>query len=112
MSAPSEAEATIAVDAAARKAWDLQREALRDQGYATPEFDALAPAEKLRVREQVLPFVWAALEALERPDLARVRALVSDWQANAGSRALGDPTAATWERCAHQLLCALDGIDE
>lgn len=67
MTAPSEAEATIAVDAAARKAWDLQREALRDQGYATPEFDALAPTEQLRVREQVLPLVWAALEATTRP---------------------------------------------
>lgn len=70
MSTPSEAEATIAVDAAARKAWDLRRAALRDQGYATPEFDALGPGEKLRVREQVLPLVWAALESLERPAAA------------------------------------------
>lgn len=77
MSAPSEAEAIIAVDAAARKAWDLQRVALRDQGYATPEFDALAPAEKLRVREQVLPLVWAALEAIARPrDIIRAAALL------------------------------------
>lgn len=77
MSAPSEAEATLAVDAAARKAWDLHRIELRDQGFATPDFDALGPAEKLRVREQVLPLVWAALEAIARPrDIIRAAALL------------------------------------
>lgn len=86
MTAPSEAEATIAVDAAARKAWDLQREALRDQGYATPEFDALAPAERLRVREQVLPLVWAALESLERKDPADRPDFAAVLEAHAGCR--------------------------
>lgn len=77
MSALSEAEATIAVDAAARKAWDLQRVELRDQGYATPEWDALAPTQQLRVREQVLPLVWAALEAVAKPrDIIRAAAML------------------------------------
>ena len=44
--------------------------------------------------------------------LGKLRALVSDWQANSGSRALGDPTAATWDKAAQQLLRVLDGKDE
>ena len=71
MTAPTEGESTIAVDAAARKAWDLHRAELRDQGFATPEFDDLGPAERLRIREQVLPLVWAALEVLPRPSEIR-----------------------------------------
>lgn len=39
---------------------------------------------------------------------ARVRNLVSDWQANAGSRALGDRTADTWNEAALQLLRILE----
>lgn len=38
----------------------------------------------------------------------RARALVSDWQANAGSRALDDPTAETWNKAARQLLEILE----
>lgn len=48
------------------------------------------------------------LEAAEG-ELAAVRRLVTDWQANSGSRPLGDPTAETWNECARQLLRALDG---
>lgn len=73
MSAPTEGEATIAVDAAARKAWDLHRAELREQGFATPEFDDLGPSERLRIRNQVLPLVWAALEVLPRPSEIRVQ---------------------------------------
>ena len=40
--------------------------------------------------------------------LARLRALVSDWEANGNSRPLGDPTASTWHQCARQLLTELD----
>ncbi|MFJ2535875.1 hypothetical protein [Microbacterium maritypicum] len=44
------------------------------------------------------------------PELrARLRSLVSDWQANAASRELGDPTASTWNDCARQLWDALNG---
>jgi hypothetical protein len=38
-----------------------------------------------------------------------LRALVADWQATAGSRALGDPAAAAWQQAARQLLDALEG---
>lgn len=71
MTAPTEGEATIAVDAAARKAWDLQRADLRDRGFPSPEFDDLDPMEQYRIREQVLPLVWAALEVLPRPSEIR-----------------------------------------
>lgn len=71
MTAPSEGEATIAVDAAARKAWDLQRAELRDRGFPSPEFDDLDPMERHRIRNQVLPLVWAALEVLPRPSEIR-----------------------------------------
>ncbi len=43
--------------------------------------------------------------------LGKLRALVSDWQANGNSRPLGDPTAATWQTAALQLLRVLDGKD-
>lgn len=43
--------------------------------------------------------------------LGKLRALVEDWQANSGSRALSDPTAATWNDAALQLLRVLDGKD-
>lgn len=45
----------------------------------------------------------------ERAKVARVEALVGDWQANGNSRELGDPTAETWQNCARQLLDALAG---
>lgn len=41
-------------------------------------------------------------------DEAKLRALVSDWQANGNSRPLGDPTADTWHTAARQLLEVLD----
>jgi len=43
-----------------------------------------------------------------RPLRGRCRDLVSDWQANAGSRPLGDPTADAWNTAAAQLLAAVD----
>ena len=51
-------------------------------------------------------YVVEACEALlER--VQKVEVLVSDWQANSGSRSLGDPTADTWNEAARQLLDAL-----
>ena len=48
----------------------------------------------------------------EMPEtIRRVRRLVADWQANAGSRGLGDPTADTWNQAARQLLDALGGAE-
>lgn len=41
--------------------------------------------------------------------LLMARFLVGDWQANAGSRPLGDPTAHIWDLAARQLLAVLDG---
>ncbi|HXH77335.1 hypothetical protein [Nocardioides sp.] len=76
MTAPTEGEATVAVDAAARKAWDLQRAQLRDQGFPSPEFDDLDPMQQLQIRQQVLPIVWAALEAIPRP--SEIRAQVAE----------------------------------
>jgi hypothetical protein len=43
------------------------------------------------------------------PVEGRLRALVSDWQANGGSRALGDHSDRAWHDAARQLLAVLDG---
>lgn len=40
--------------------------------------------------------------------LARVEALVGDWQANGNSCGLGDPTADIWHQAARQLLEIVD----
>ena len=48
-----------------------------------------------------------AYEQAYRDLRAGVEALVSDWQANGNSRALGDPTADTWHKAAEQLLALL-----
>jgi hypothetical protein len=59
----------------------------------------------------------AAGDAGLRETLTRItgdralRGLVSDWQANAGSRGLGDPTADTWTAAAQQLHNVLEGKD-
>lgn len=60
---PTEHEGTVAVDAAARAVWAAR--------YPAPEpgFDDLPPLMQNAVREEVLPLVWAALEAL--PDRTR-----------------------------------------
>lgn len=52
---PSEHEATVAVDAAARRLYDLAG------GTA---FDALSAEAKRQLKQQVLDVVWAALEAI------------------------------------------------
>lgn len=76
MSATGEADATRAVDAAARKAWELHRDAQRDGGWETlPPFDDLDPAQQRNVKEQVLPLVWAALEVI--PSASEVREQVA-----------------------------------
>lgn len=60
---PSEHEGTVAVDAAARKAW-------AGQPYSEKtSFDELDVLQQNRFREAVLPLVWAALEAL--PDRSK-----------------------------------------
>ena len=52
------------------------------------------------------PDQTAALELVRlREGIGR---LISDWQANGGSRPLGDPTEQTWYECARQLLALLD----
>lgn len=79
MSAPSEAEATIAVDAAARKAWEDYRQEKRAHGggYVPPPFDELDKPAQRNLREQVLPIVWAALEAIARPrDIIRAAGIL------------------------------------
>ena len=52
-----------------------------------------------------------ALEAVKllMAQIAAVRALVSDWQANGNAGACGDPSSAVWHKAARQLLAALDG---
>ena len=64
---PSEHDATVAVDAAARKLY----ESVFDGEEEARPFDDLDPLQKRHLREQVLPFVWAALEAL--PDREELR---------------------------------------
>lgn len=70
----SEAEATVAVEAAAKKVYEANAE-----GYnatmaraglpGQPSWEDSNPLTKNQYREAVLPIVWAALEAL--PDRSR-----------------------------------------
>jgi hypothetical protein len=62
---PTEHEGTVAVDAAARAVYDAQR---RSMPSGAASFDDLDVLQRNHFRESVLPFVWAALEALpDRP---------------------------------------------
>lgn len=71
----NEAEATIAVEAAAKHVYEQNREAaaesLRRSGVlpTAPPWDKLDPLAKREFKEAVLPIVWTALEAL--PDRSR-----------------------------------------
>lgn len=75
MSRVSEYEATIAVEAAACKVYEANREAaaesLRRSGIlpTAPHWEKLSPLAQNEFRNAVLPVVWAALEAL--PDNRR-----------------------------------------
>lgn len=66
---PTEHEATVAVDAAARAAYAAYQNSL-PEGVTSPAFDDLDPMQRNRFREVVLPLVWPALEAL--PDRSAV----------------------------------------
>ena len=61
---PRESDATVAVEAAAKRAYDDWR---ASHNAHTPEWEDLGPVHQLRFREGVLPLVWAALEALPDP---------------------------------------------
>jgi hypothetical protein len=64
---PTEHEGTVAVDAAARKLWELQEQAVYESTGGKvrgPSYDQLKQLKKNEVRQSVLPIVWAALEAL------------------------------------------------
>lgn len=56
---PTEQESTVAVDAAARTLY-----ASTGFPQTAPAFDDLDPLAQNRIRETVLPLVWAALQAL------------------------------------------------
>lgn len=64
------------------------------------------------MRADVLREEWQIARA-ERDALAakvaRVEALILDWQANGNSRPLGDPRAEVWHKAARQLRAALAG---
>ena len=80
---PTEHEGTVAVDAAARKFWELQERAIHEQtnGAVTgPSWEQLNHLKRNEVRQHVLPLVWAALEAL--PD-RRADAWDEGWRAAA-----------------------------
>lgn len=68
---PTEAAATAAVDAAARKHWETFKAGLEkqraDERLVLPPFDELHPVQQLAQREAVLPLVWEALKALPDP---------------------------------------------
>lgn len=67
-----EGEATVAVEAAARKAYETNVENRRrvfPPGVKFRGWDELDPITKNGWREDVLPLIWAALEAL--PDRSR-----------------------------------------
>lgn len=63
---PTEHEATVAVDAAARALWASVNAQMQ---LPLPPFDQLSPLEQNHFREDALPLVWAALGAL--PDRRR-----------------------------------------
>jgi hypothetical protein len=76
MGATSEADATRAVDTAARKAWEDARERARAGGWdVPPPWDDLDKARQRNLKEQVLPIVWAALEVI--PSASEVREQVA-----------------------------------
>lgn len=67
---PREGDATVAVDAAARKAFEnmmAERAKAYPEGVVMPTWDDLDATDKLKVREGVLDIVWAALSALPDP---------------------------------------------
>lgn len=69
----NEAAMTAALDAAARKAWELsceERAKSYPPGTRFPDYDELLPMAKHRFAEQVMPIVWAALSALPDPRYA------------------------------------------
>lgn len=62
---PTEHEATVAVEAAARVAWDRQRAEAERAGVPTlGDWEDIGALNQNYYREVVLPLVWAALEAL------------------------------------------------
>lgn len=74
---PTEEAATVAVDAAARHSYEAGRakaleslERAAQTGASIPEWDALHPVAKQAVKNEVLPVVWAALQALPDPRYA------------------------------------------
>lgn len=67
---PTEAAATAAVEAAAKKAYDMEVEVRRHAfppGVIFREWEQIEPAQKIRLRVAVLPLVWAALGAVPDP---------------------------------------------
>lgn len=85
---PTEHEATVAVDAAARRFWKAQQDSFALQGApgALEDFDALDRLQQVEVKQHVLPFVWAALEAL--PD--RTLSLREEWGRRIKDGSLGE----------------------
>jgi hypothetical protein len=65
---PTEHEATVAVEAAARAAFRVQLAETAEQTQISIErysdWDDIGPVAQLGWRQQVLPLVWAALEAI------------------------------------------------
>lgn len=66
---------------------------------------------ELRAGDQVLIERWGKLVDQQQAKLDAVRELIPEWQANADSRALGDPRAHVWHEAAHRLRLILDGTE-
>ena len=67
---PRESDATVAVEAAARKIYEISvanHREIAPTGTQFAEYDDLDPMLKLSYREAALPAVWAALSALPDP---------------------------------------------
>lgn len=71
---PTEAAATAAVEAVARKAYEDQRRATVEETRIAielfPDWDHIGPVVQLQWRERVLPLVWATIAALPDPRFA------------------------------------------
>lgn len=61
---PTEHEATIALDAATRVHWRRQQALSAAAGHQYPDFDDLERGDQNAVLSELLPMVWAALEAI------------------------------------------------
>lgn len=97
---PTEQELTVAVDAAARANWDVERRLMAKLGQIAPVFDSLPAADRHLLRGRVLDVIRATLAAL--PD-----------RAEAERRRIGTYTlVGDGDGCVHHNTCAVADLHD